>query len=270
MLYHYPEHLLNLSPSFGGRGTSAILARKPNGKAVVFIHGYGSKAITAWAEFNKYLPQSPGFEQYDFIFYGHDALYATTTASATLFCEFLNQLITEPSSIINSCLSLSAARQQFEYSKVILAAHSLGAVICRWALLLARDKGYNWMDKTALVLYAPAHMGARVVDLARETTGFLRSFVTTFRFASPLLDELNPESPMLKALQQKTADAINAGNSQYLIAKKVVIAEQERIVTNLSFLQDPPPVTFSRTTHTSVCKPKDTFLDPIEILSEVL
>ena len=273
MVSHYLARSLSLGPDYDKKGTSAIWARNPNGKAVVFIHGYGGDALTTWNEFNKHLPESPGFEQYDFIFYGHDGLYTTTTASATLFCEFLNQLFTQPLTIINPSLSLAAARrQEFQYSKIILAAHSLGAVIGRWSLLFARDRRYTWMNKTTLVLYAPAHMGARVVRLALESRlGILSSVVSSFiRFSSPLIDELAPGSQELQALQQKTLAAINAGDSPYLIAKKVVFAAKERIVTNLPFPQDPAPITFAGTTHHSVCKPKDTFLDPIDVLSKAL
>lgn len=272
MSSHYVPRLLSLGPDYDKKGTSAIWARNPNGKAVVFIHGYGGDALTTWTQFNKHLPESPGFEQYDLIFYGHDGLYTTTTASATLFCEFLNQLFTQPLTIINPSLSLPARRKEFQYSKIILAAHSLGAVISRWSLLFARDMHYAWMNKTTLVLYAPAHMGARVVRLAQESRlGILSSVVSSImRFSSPLIDELAPDSPQLQALHHKTLAAINTGDSPYLIAKKVVFAAKERIVINLPFLQDPTPITFAGTTHHSVCKPKDTFLDPIDVLGEAL
>jgi hypothetical protein len=127
------------------------------------------------------------------------------------------------------------------------------------------------MNKTTLVLYAPAHMGARVVRLAQEgALGILSSVASIVRFSSPLIDELAPGSPELQALQQRSLAAINAGNGPYLIAKKVVFAAKERIVINLPFLQDPTPITFADTTHRSVCKPKDTFLDPIDVLSDAL
>ena len=227
MLSHYLVRSLNLGPDYDKKGTSAIWARNPNGKAVVFIHGYGGDALTTWSEFSKRLPESPGFEQYDFIFYGHDGLYTTTTASATLFCEFLNQLFTQPLTIINPRLPLSEARRkEFQYSKIILAAYSLGAVFSRWSLLFARDRHYTWMNKTTLVLYAPAHMGVRVVRLAQESRlGILSSVGSFIRFSSPLIDELAPGSPELQALQQETLAAINAGDSPYLIAKKVVFAD---------------------------------------------
>jgi hypothetical protein len=272
MSNHYLPRPLKLSPSYDKKGTRAIWARKPNGKAVVFIHGYGGDALTTWTEFNKHLPESPGFEQYDFIFYGHDGLYTTTAASAELFYVFLNQLFTEPLTIINPTLPVTLIRPaEFQYSKIILAAHSLGAVICRLSLLVARERNHTWMNKTTLVLYAPAHMGAKVVDLVLESRlGILSSFLSSIvRFSSPLIDELAPESLVLQALRQKTLDAINAGNSPYLIAKKVVFAAKERIVQNVSFLQDPAPLTFAGTTHFSVCKPKLTFLDPIEVLRGV-
>jgi hypothetical protein len=87
----------------------------------------------------------------------------------------LHRLGTEAAGITNPVLASVVARDKtFEYKRVILAAHSLGAVICRWALLFAHNKkkagaaDHGWVDRTAMVLFAPAHMGAVVSDLVRE------------------------------------------------------------------------------------------------------
>lgn len=135
MTPHYPERQLNLGKDFDQKCTSALWARQPNGHAIVFVHGYGGKSVATWAEFHKLLPQTPGFEHHDLIFYGYDGLNTTTNANASIFFQFLDRLFEQPLSIINPSLSLAAARpNNFRYKKVILAAHSLGAVTCRWAL----------------------------------------------------------------------------------------------------------------------------------------
>jgi len=122
-----------------------------------------------------------------------------------------------------------------------------------------------------MVLYAPAHMGASIVKLLQETIGGVFGVITAyFRFNSPLIDELKEGSAHLLALREKTIAAIEAGDSSYLIAKQVVFADRDAIVTNLPFGQDPPPVTFVGSTHCSVCKPNSNFLDPIDILSKAL
>lgn len=273
-LSHYPERNLHAEEALGTRESRITLSRTPdgkkNGKAVIFIHGYGGSAIKTWKEFHTLLPKSPGFEGYDLIFYGYDGKHSTTTASASIFGAFLDRLFRHPFSIIGPCLSSTNVNRdwdQFRYQQVILAAHSLGAVICRWSLLFAHEKGFDWPNRTVMVLYAPAHRGAKVVDLIRENTGILGRVTTAIRYDSPLIDELAPGSEALHDLQEKTINAINAGDGSYLIARQVVIAERERIVQNLTFAKDPPPRAFPGTTHGSVCKPRKTFLDPIDVLS---
>jgi hypothetical protein len=64
MLSYHPARSLSLCPDYDKKGTSTIWTRNPNGKAVVFIHGYGGDALTTWAELNKHLPESRGFEQW--------------------------------------------------------------------------------------------------------------------------------------------------------------------------------------------------------------
>ena len=272
MLFHYPERPLHLSEDRERNSTSAIWSRTPNRQAVIFVHGYGGNAIATWTEFHKLLPQSPGFEQYDLIFYGHNGLYATTNASAILFYQFLDQLFSHPPSIINASLPFLAARPaNFEYERFVIVAHSLGAVICRWALLYAHEKGADWLNKTGMVFFAPAHMGAKVVQLVQEaaigTFGILAAY---WRFKSPLIDELKEGSALLQTLRERTVHAIQTGYSPYLVAKQVVIAEKDRIVSNLPFPFDPPALTLPGTSHCSVCKPHINFLDPIDILSKAL
>ena len=114
-----------------------------------------------------------------------------------------------------------------------------------------------------MVLYAPAHMGARASDLIRELgvgptwlSEILGILGCVAKYASPLIDELDPKSGVLQDLLKDTNDALAQGDSPYLIAHKVVIAQHERVVSSQRFAQDPwPPTTFAGTSHTSVCKP---------------
>jgi pimeloyl-ACP methyl ester carboxylesterase len=273
MLNHYPERQLNLSPDFNNRGTSAIWSRhrKSRGKAVIFIHGYGGNVLETWSEFHKLLPQTPEAAEYDLIFYGYDGLYSTIDSSAALFCRFLNQLFTQPLTVVNPSLSSVSWRSDgFQYERIVLAAHSLGAVICRRTLLFAIRHHHPWINKTSLVLYAPAHMGANVKKLVKEAAvGYLRPFVAGIFFVSPLINELAEGSKYLRTLLRETEQAIKKGQTG-LIAKSVAIAERERIVVNQDFAQDPPPVTFAGTTHRLVCKPNANFLDPIDLLRGAL
>lgn len=155
----------------------------------------------------------------------------------------------------------------------MIVAHSLGAVITRRALLDATRLQAPWTTKTKLVLYAPAHKGASVADLALEVASsftFLRLFGVGARFVSPLIDQLKPNSPDLNALLAETKQARKDGANGHLVAARVVIAEYERIVRNETFADDPPPDTIPETDHLSVCKPRSDFRRPLEYLEECL
>ncbi len=277
MIAHYPLSVLPLGPSYNQK-SYAIWARRPTGKAVVFLHGYSGDALTTWSEFHKLVLITPEFVGCDFIFYGHDGLFGTTTAGATLFYEFLDRLFVQPASLLVPTIGDKENRRDFSFGKVVLAAHSLGAVFCRWSLLFAREKKRKWMNKTEMVLYAPAHMGAKVSGLIDEMgrggtwlSQVLSLFGVAANFASPLIAELGEGSVDLQELRDKTNEALAQGGCSYLIARKVIIAERERIVKNLRFGEDAwPPIVFAGSNHTSVCKPHSKFLDPLDVLSEAL
>jgi hypothetical protein len=123
------------------------------------------------------------------------------------------------------------------------------------------------------VLYAPAHRGAKVAELALEAASsfkFVRLFGNLARFESPLIDQLRPDSPDLKALVAETEEACAGGANPHLIARKVVIAEYEKIVRNDTFASDPPAKTIPDTDHITVCKPRADFRLPLTHLEQVI
>jgi pimeloyl-ACP methyl ester carboxylesterase len=259
---HFPERPISWALD---RKVHAIWSRDPSRKAIVFIHGYGGNAITTWSDFHVLLPDEPKSARYDLIFYDYDGLRTNTIASAAIFRKFLDFLFGKPAGVINTSLPASAARDvNFGYDEVLLVAHSLGAVICRWALLQARDSSSAWPAKTRLILFAPAHMGASVMKLAGAVlTGLPGLLLGIIRFKSPLIDELDVNSEALKALRTDTLKALSDGKSSYLTAKTVIQGEYDNIVQTLKFCNDPPPIPFSGKNHITVCKPNESFLDPL-------
>lgn len=246
----------------------AMWSTDPDGTAVVFIHGYGGDAIKTWADFNRILPQCVQCRHADLVFYGYDGLRSNIVASSGLFRDFLDALFTSGSDVVNESVPASAQRPAgFAFGKILIVAHSLGAVVARWALVSARRLPANWMGQTSLILFAPAHSGADVVRLATEAaSGFkmLGLFSAFARFQSPLIDQLKAGSPELTTLATDTAAALHEGNSEYLKAKAVMIAEYERIVSNIRFCDDPEPKVFAGQDHFSICKPTDIFRGPAD------
>lgn len=250
----------------------ALFAAAPTRKAVLFIHGFSGNATKTWSDFHELLPQCSTCAGHDLFFYGYDGLRAELNASAALFRGFLERVLTDSHTLLANNLPQAAQREQtFAYDDMVIVAHSLGAVISRRALVDATRADRPWARRIRLVLFAPAHRGARIAELALEASsfGFLKFFAPLVRFQSPLIDALKKDSLALTSLIDDTKEAIAAGH-QHLIARKVVLAHYERIVENERFCNDPAPIAIPDTTHMSVCKPTHAFRDPLNQLEECL
>jgi hypothetical protein len=256
------------------KDVQVLFAVQPNRRGLLFIHGFSGDAINTWSDFHLLLPDCETCVGRDLFFYGYDGLRAEMTASASLFRNFLDRLFCRTAAFVNGSLPVAAHRPaDFTYDELVIVAHSLGAVITRRALLDATRLGVSWVSKIKLVLYAPAHRGACVAALALETATsfrFLRFFGALARFESPLIDQLKPDSADLRRLLEETERAREGGANPHLVARRVVIAEYEKIVRNESFGEDPPPETIPDTTHMSVCKPRQDFRRPLEHLEQCL
>jgi hypothetical protein len=256
------------------KDVQVLFAVQPDRKGILFIHGFSGDAIRTWSDFHELLPGSSKCAGSDMFFYGYDGLRAEMNASASIFRAFLDRLFGATNAFVADNIPPSAQRaDDFGYDELVIVAHSLGAVIARRALLDATRNKSDWVTKTKLILYAPAHKGAKVADLALEVASsftFLKLFGIGVRFESPLIDELKPESRALKNLLEDTVTATKDGANRHLVARKVVIAEYEKIVENERFGEDPPPDTIPDTTHTTVCKPSKDFLQPLALLEGCL
>ena len=129
-------------------------------------------------------------------------------------------------------------------------------------------------NSVKFLLFAPAHSGAEVYWLATyAASGFswLKPIVATAAFRSPLIRQLEKDSAELQWLRTKTEQAVlEDGPRPYLLPQHVIIAEKERVVKNLRFGSDPPPKVIAKTNHQSVCKPTETFRDPLRYVLDCL
>ena len=270
MATHLPERPLN----WGSYGKlRAVLAKASHRRAVLFVHGYGGDALGTWSRFHEMLPEEAQCAHHDLFFYEYDGLYANMDASAASFRRLLDLLFENPAAVINLSLPDAVRRpKDFAYDQIVLVAHSLGAAIVRKALLSAWREKADWWGKTKLVLFAPAHKGARIARLAEQVIGgfrFLPFVAGIWKFKSPLVEELMPGSPYLTQLEEETLAALAAGARPTLVADRVFYAQHERIVEGLRFAEDPDPVALEGN-HFSICKPMEHFQDPVLEVAKLL
>jgi hypothetical protein len=256
------------------KDVEALFALNPNRKAILFIHGFSGCGLLTWSKFNTLLPPRPNGQQRDLFFYSYDGLRADLMASAALFRDFLTRFFAGAGFLNPHLPAMMPRPDDFAYDELLIAAHSLGAVIARRALLDATTTGMEWVKRTKLILYAPAHTGASVATLALETVScfpFIKFFGALARFQSPLIDQLAKNSSLLTQLLRDTNAACIRGANRHLIPCRIITAEYEKIVNSDYFGElDPVPQAIPNTTHTTVCKPRDDFLDPLELLDQCL
>jgi pimeloyl-ACP methyl ester carboxylesterase len=248
-----------------GRASRAQWADEPSGTVIVFVHGFNGHATETWTEFDRLLAGS----NHDLVFYGYDSLRGRTNPMALRLLECLEDLMEKPALFVNSTVDPADARAcEFKFKRLVVVAHSLGAVVARRALLHARTK--PWLTDTDLCLYAPAHKGAHLLALVSSVMSLFQApigAIAKWRF--PVLADLEEKSDALDALARDTDDAIGAG-LHGVRAKLIVLSEEDDVVnTNpmSSHEHRGVPLPYS---HGDVCKPNDDRAEPLQRLQDVL
>ena len=90
------------------------------------------------------------------------------------------------------------------------------------------------------------------------------------RFRFQVLQDLETGSQTLTQLLSDTQAALARGNNPEHVALKVVLGSNDTVVSPNRFGQDPTPTVFAGRSHTKVCKPDPSFLDPITELVATL
>lgn len=250
------------------------MAAKPNGKLVVFVHGFGGQSFSTWQGFEEMLPSNRSFQDCDYIFFGYDGLTTQAYISACLLRALLKVVVTPAG--LESLLPPSTQKLRgFKgYNKIRIVAHSLGAVVTRRALLDL------WLERQAtpslpplspldFILFAPAHLGAMNVDLLAASLiesipligGFLNA-ATRHKYKA--IFDLASGSPMLTKLERDTELALARGAGPLVKPIKVVYGDREEVVIAGRFCDDPPAELVEGHDHSSLCRPTAKFGLPFD------
>jgi triacylglycerol esterase/lipase EstA (alpha/beta hydrolase family) len=266
-----------------GRQTHTILSRFPIGEAseasyslhgaedaVVFVHGYSGAAVKTWIEFPDLLTSGGELEDKDFIFWGYDSVHEHTDSCADRLQSLLNALLTSPAASRRP--GAIPRKGSSPYRRIVVVAHSMGAVVARRALLLGDETNASWTSRVRLVLYAPAHHGARLELADSFLSSLLGAIWTSAQYRSPAINQLRSSSTYLDDLIQDVSAALKKSpKPSHLVALRVIHARQERILSfpEKRFGEDPVRKLIDGT-HTSVCKPKSAESAAMKELREAL
>jgi triacylglycerol esterase/lipase EstA (alpha/beta hydrolase family) len=261
------NHTVPVDVSFG-KNSQAFFAYDQPKACVIFVHGFNGTAIGTWNDFPDFLTTDSSFKEIDFVFYGYGSLDASASFNAVAFKEFLIGM-TAPKN--NGILPQSQELPERNYEKMYLVAHSLGALIVRRAILSLCNNNNPWIDKISLVLFAPAHTGARIQKLAKEVLSGLTSLLPSFMgYQYPVYQDLEPNSLFINKLIEDTNALLQQNKGKCNIAKKIVWGEKDRVVTQINFCSDPDAELVYHKGHINICKPDNVYIKPIEILKDAL
>ncbi|MBI3134031.1 MAG: alpha/beta hydrolase [Bacteroidetes bacterium] len=252
-----------------GINTQGYFSFEAPDNLIVFVHGFGGNALGTWNNFPAILLFDDQFKKADIIYYGYDTFKGQAGDHAAELYHFLNAVM---SPVGNGILPLLQNLPERDYKRIILVAHSLGAVLVRQAQLLAYIDNKTWVHKTEIALYAPAHHGAEVISLAMQALPGLSGLLGIFaKFRFPILNDLDAKDDgILKAIKEQTETLQNSGKGDFTKAKLVVYSKGDKVVKSYQYLLDKPAEVIPNTSHMSVCKPKDAYIKPVELLKKIL
>jgi hypothetical protein len=257
-----------------GSQSRALWSLEPRGDLAVFVHGFTGHAVTTWSRFNTLLRGRPETAGCDFVFFGYDGLRVRAPVSAGHLLEFLRELHARPSKLVNDTLGSRMRAPDFRFRRTFLLAHSLGAVICRSALLRSTvgPKPEPWAKQTELLLFAPAHAGAQALGLAGSLFQSLKlsaAFAVATHVLAPVLIDLQEGSSTLSELRRNTCKAIDQGHG-HLAARSILHCERDGVVHPNDFSTADADPEFVGRSHSNICKPDDHYEEPIRTLMQVL
>lgn len=259
---------------YGRRNIEALWASNPNGKLILFVHGFkffGNNPT--WKRFKLYLKKDREFDTCDIVFYGYDSR-ENVLNNETTFKDFLEELYSKNINFIRKFLKADdfTRNNNFQYNQIFIVAHSFGALVSRCGLNLLHKSNNECAEKCSFILFAPAHLGERCSDyyddLAKElwiwplVRGLKHSFIS--------LDDLKPKSDPITKLQTKIESLIKEGVTSFTIAKKTIVPRRDEIVISNHYCSDIEPFERFYKSHTSIKKPKRNYMEPIKILKEVI
>ncbi|CAN5885225.1 hypothetical protein BH11BAC7_BH11BAC7_07190 [soil metagenome] len=252
-----------------GVNTQGFFSFEQPENLIVFVHGFGGNAISTWNNFSSSLIFDDHFKKSDIIFYGYNTFKGSANDHATQLYHFLN-LAVNP--LLNDVLPMQQKLPDRNYQRIVFVAHSLGAVLVRQAQLLAEIAQKDWVNKSSLALFAPAHNGVEVIALAMQTLPGLSSLLGIFaRLKYPILNDLDVEKGgILKDIRDKTKELQDKGKADFAKARLVVHAMGDKIIIGNQYLLDNPAEIIENSTHTAVCKPNDKYLTPFELIKKII
>ena len=244
-----------------GMGTTAHWAKGLPDSLIVFIHGFTGTAEGTWFDVASELRDDAAFASTDVLFVGYDSTRSRALISARLIGKILKDFVISPDVQANTHLYFTMKRPKFQYKKVLVVCHSLGAALMRRiAVDFAREQSPE-LDSIELVLFAPAHKGASLHSLFEDLItrglggGLLAWGRNILNLKKQVLFDLSPGCEYITALEKDTNSEIaHRGKLSLLVANSTYFGVYENVVEVADFAHDPNFETLDGEDHTTLVK----------------
>ncbi len=141
-----------------GKKTYVNWSLNPNGKAIVFIHGFNGSSMETFGDFNLDFRVRPKYEGYDVYFFSYQSLFSQISNSAIYFLDFLTAIHDDIKDVIKN--SGSTEKRKGNYTKIVIVAHSLGAVVNTAFSYAEGDRGYELVKSGLSGFFSGAVLGS--------------------------------------------------------------------------------------------------------------
>lgn len=262
------SHTPPIPVKYGNKTFAYVSIHEPT-KLVIFIHGFNGNPSSTWGEFPLLMRTDSELEDADIVFYGYDSTKEQATNNAVRFYKLL-KTINEFG--IDTITQNDRRFGLIKYNNIVLVAHSLGSIVVRRSLLIAKGEKMSWLEKCKMILFAPAHRGSRVQNIALSVLPKWGKIIVGLGLLKfPVVEDLMPESQTIKNLINDTKQYLDNNDGDFSIAHTVVWAANELVVHNEVFCNDPVAEIKDNKNHINVCKPViPDYDDPFEIVKNAL
>lgn len=267
-------------------GSYALLSdSKTTNTAVIFVHGFLGDAVETWQEFQSSVDApayAPRFSDADLFFYSYPSTRHTIKVATENFERFVACMVDGPwqtavGERTGAVLRVDSPRDgRPAYERLLFVGHSLGGVIVRNTIakaanaLSGRPETWPLRLGRAPQLFAPAHSGFRHDDIASLVVSLARPAALVFvywRFRhGKVYAELRPNSDPLNSVKEATLDARVAYADCPALYADVLWGVDENVVFDVDYKKDRTKDSVPEKDHTSICKPENGFLDPVDMV----
>jgi alpha-beta hydrolase superfamily lysophospholipase len=252
--------------------------------AIIFVHGFNGSARGTWEEFPSVIRTMPEARGADAFFVNYPSTTESVQICAEEFRAFLTDILRDPiQTVVNPSLPRAANQRGIAplYTRVVLVAHSMGAVVVRRAVLDLNREGIATHERDAirLLFFAPADKGSELPELV--ASGLWLSFLPGAQLVGKLLvnhyrslADLDKQSPALSLLSDDSKEArakrIANGEPDDYLRAHVLHAHRDKVVVQIRFDNDRWGRPIAGQNHRTSCKPKGTYRRPADELRRLL